>query len=42
MTKGASTADVKAVGDLDRAWNEAYERNDRAQLANILADTSKQ
>jgi ketosteroid isomerase-like protein len=38
MTEGASTADAEAVGDLDRAWNEAYERNDRAQLGNILAD----
>lgn len=38
MTEGASTADARSVGDLDRAWNEAYERNDRAQLGNILAD----
>ena len=38
MIDGASTADARAVGDLDRAWNEAYERNDRAQLGKILAD----
>ena len=38
MTEGASTADADAVGDLDQAWNEAYVRNDRAQLASILAD----
>ena len=38
MTERPSTADAKAVGDLDRAWNEAYVRNDRTQLAGILAD----
>lgn len=38
MTEGASTADVRTVEQLDRAWNEAYERNDRAQLGGILAD----
>ena len=38
MTEGASTADARAVDDLDRAWNEAYERNDRAKLGGILAD----
>jgi ketosteroid isomerase-like protein len=38
MTDEASTADERSVGDLDRAWNDAYERSDRAQLAGILAD----
>lgn len=38
MTERAPTTDAEAVGDLDRAWNEAYERNDRAQLGDILAD----
>ena len=38
MTEGASSADALAVEDLDKAWNEAYERNDRAQLGDILAD----
>jgi ketosteroid isomerase-like protein len=38
MTGGASTADAEAVGDLDEAWNEAYNRNDRTQLGGILAD----
>src|SRR5688572_24550059 len=37
MTEEAS-ADAATVGALDRAWNEAYERNDRAQLGTILAD----
>jgi putative acetyltransferase len=30
--------DANAIEDLDRAWNEAYERNDRAPLGLILAD----
>ena len=30
--------DEEAVSELDRAWNEAYVRNDRTPLAEILAD----
>jgi ketosteroid isomerase-like protein len=38
VTEGASGADWRTVEDLDRAWNEAYEHNDRAPLEHILAD----
>ena len=38
MTERASTPDADSVGALDRAWNDAYERNDRSQLGSILAD----
>lgn len=30
--------DEEAVRELDRAWNEAYVRNERTALAEILAD----
>jgi ketosteroid isomerase-like protein len=33
-----SAADRRAVDVIDRAWNEAYERNDRARLGPILAE----
>ena len=38
MSDVQSAADRRAVDDLDRAWNEAYEQNDRARLGPILAE----
>jgi ketosteroid isomerase-like protein len=38
VTGRVSTADLRAVEDLDRTWNDAYEHNDRAPLEHILAD----
>src|SRR5688572_26887995 len=38
MPEGPLAADMEAVADLDRAWNDASERSERAQLGSILAD----
>jgi hypothetical protein len=32
------STDEKAVRELDRSWNEVYQRNDRSAFAEILAD----
>jgi ketosteroid isomerase-like protein len=38
MENPSQTDEERAVDDLDRSWNNAYERNDRTPLQRILAD----